>query len=284
MREISFKDIKPFVRYARYHDNDMYFTVDTVKAYDARLLYCCKGSGKIYVDGSEIEIDEGTLLIWKPGVEYRYITENGNNMRFIALNFDFLYDNSNQITPVPPQRVEEFDEDKVMQNIFFSDCAVFNKPVVVHNVASFYQKLSEIEREFRTKSLFYEIRISGILMQILGETAAHDLYKSRHEHKLVKSVSEYMRENVEKELTNKSLGKIFGYHPNYINQLFVRCTGMSLHKYLGEVRMSKAMELLQNTNMSVNEICNECGFADLPHFSKAFKKETGYPPSKFRLL
>lgn len=284
MREISFSEIKPFVRYARYLDKDMYLNVNSVKAYDARLLYCCKGTGKIYVDGSELEIEEGTLLIWNSGVEYRYLPEYVNDMRFIALNFDFLYDNSTQVTPVVPKRVEEFDESKIMQNIRFSDCPVFNKPVIVHNVTSFYQRLAQIEREFHTKSLFYETRISGILTQILGEMAAHDLYKSRQEHKLVKAVSEYMRENVEKEMTNKSLGEIFGYHPNYINQLFVRCTGKSLHKYLGEVRVSKAMELLQNTNMSVNEICNECGFADLPHFSKAFKKLTGYPPSKFRLL
>jgi DNA ligase (NAD+) len=55
MREISFSEIKPFVRYARYLDKDMYLNVNSVKAYDARLLYCCKGTGKIYVDGSELE-------------------------------------------------------------------------------------------------------------------------------------------------------------------------------------------------------------------------------------
>lgn len=284
MREISFKDIKPFVRYARYLDRDMYLHLHQVRCCDARLLYCCEGEGRVYVDGVEYEIKEGTLLIWKAGVNYRYIVNDINKLRFIALNFDFLYDNSNQTTPIPPKKLEDFDEESILQDIYFTDCPVFNKPVVLHNANVFYQRLCEIEREFVTKSVFYEMRISGILTQILGETAIFKLYSSTKEHKTVKAVSEYIRQNLEKELSNKALGKIFGYHPNYINQLFVRSTGMSLHKYLAQTRISKAMELLQNTNMSVNEICTKCGFSDLPHFSKAFKKSTGYPPSEFRLL
>ena len=284
MREVSYKEIKPFVRYARYLDKDMYLHLHEMKGCDARLLYCCEGAGMVYVDGVEYEIKEGTLLVFKSGVRYKYVLENVKNLRFIALNFDFLYDNSTQTTPIPPKKLEDFDEESILQDIYFTDCPVFNKPVVLHNANMFHQRLAEIEREFVTKSLFYELRISGMLSQILGETAVFNLYASAKEHKTVKAVSEYIRQNLEKELSNKYIGKIFGYHPNYINQLFVRSTGMSLHKYLAQTRISKAMELLQNTNMSVNEICTKCGFSDLPHFSKAFKKSTGYPPSGFRLL
>jgi AraC-like DNA-binding protein len=78
------------------------------------------------------------------------------------------------------------------------------------------------------------------------------------------------------------VGKMTGYHENHINRLMVRHTGSSLHSYLQSYRIERAIDLLEGTALPINEICSLVGFQDFTHFSKTFKKKTGYTPSGFR--
>ena len=85
-----------------------------------------------------------------------------------------------------------------------------------------------------------------------------------------------------KSLTNFDIGKYFGYHPNYVNQLIKNATGVSLHRYLLNVKMMNAVSLLENTTMPIGEIAQRCGFCDLAYFSQYFKRHFGIAPSKYR--
>lgn len=65
---------------------------------------------------------------------------------------------------------------------------------------------------------------------------------------------------------------------------FMRCFrqlfGISPHQYLIRSRMQKAAELL-SARLPVSEVAVRCGFADVPSFSKAFRKQHGFSPSRF---
>jgi transcriptional regulator GlxA family with amidase domain len=58
---------------------------------------------------------------------------------------------------------------------------------------------------------------------------------------------------------------------------------MPPHRYLLELRIKHAKELLATTGLNLQEIAAYCGFADIHHFSKAFKKAIGLPPGEFRI-
>ena len=96
------------------------------------------------------------------------------------------------------------------------------------------------------------------------------------------AILKMIRENYDKQLTNKLIGEKTGYHPNHVNRIVVNSTGVSLHRYLQNFRIEKAMDLLQLTDMSVMQIGEKVGFRDFTHFSKYFKKKTGYTPTAFR--
>ena len=55
-------------------------------------------------------------------------------------------------------------------------------------------------------------------------------------------------------------------------------------KYLTHVRMERAKELLQQTNLPVSEICVQVGYSDLKHFTQNFKKDTKLNPGQYRKL
>jgi AraC-like DNA-binding protein len=64
--------------------------------------------------------------------------------------------------------------------------------------------------------------------------------------------------------------------------LFRQQFGCPPHQYLLHLRIYHAQHLLATGEHTLRQIAEYCGFADVPHFSKAFKKVTGRPPSLSR--
>ena len=71
-------------------------------------------------------------------------------------------------------------------------------------------------------------------------------------------------------------------NPVYINRVFKKNSGVSLHNFLVNYRVNMAMEILRSSSIPVKEITSMVGFSDIPHFIKTFKKITGISPSKYR--
>ncbi|QJD88411.1 AraC family transcriptional regulator [Cohnella herbarum] len=64
--------------------------------------------------------------------------------------------------------------------------------------------------------------------------------------------------------------------------LFKQRYSVSPHRYLLQMRIDHSKELLENTALSQEEIASYCGFSDVHHFSKAFRKCCGTPPGDWR--
>jgi AraC family chitin signaling transcriptional activator len=54
--------------------------------------------------------------------------------------------------------------------------------------------------------------------------------------------------------------------------------------FILQMRMEKAVNLLQRSRMNISEICYECGFNDPKHFSKVFKRHVGESPKRYQLV
>lgn len=283
MTEITFKDVRPFVRYARKLDSDMKRFPFSLCAYDCRLFYCKGGKGSITADGISYEVSAGTLIYIAAGLPYCYNPNPDDPMRILAFNFDLVWDNADISVPFPPDRAEDFRREKIVSEVLVQDIPAFSGVIVLEKRQYLYDKLSEINEEFTSSKVWFEQRCSGLMLSVLAEIvsgAENDL--GGKGLSVVDSVIKFVTENYSQEITNGSLGELFGYHPNYLNQLFIQHTGKSLHRYLQDLRIMKAIHMLQDTDMQVSEVANLVGFKDLPHFSRYFKQKTGYSPSDFK--
>lgn len=63
---------------------------------------------------------------------------------------------------------------------------------------------------------------------------------------------------------------------------FKKVAGMTLVNYVNHVRLSNAVRLLKETDMSIAEIASQTGFADQSYFDKRFKASFGQSPKEFR--
>jgi AraC-like DNA-binding protein len=83
-------------------------------------------------------------------------------------------------------------------------------------------------------------------------------------------------------LTIEQLSREVALSPYYLIRLFRRVYKQTPHQYLMQQRITKAKELLCNTDLSITEICSVVGFESLGSFSSLFRKIAGLSPSAYR--
>ena len=91
---------------------------------------------------------------------------------------------------------------------------------------------------------------------------------------ILNDTGKYIDENSEVISDGKDVSEIFSYHSYYINRMFKKYLGITLHKYILKAKISRSVDYLTTTNMAINEIAYKCGFFDTSHYSRNFKKIT----------
>ncbi|WP_123039612.1 response regulator transcription factor [Cohnella candidum] len=99
---------------------------------------------------------------------------------------------------------------------------------------------------------------------------------------VVDKVKAYITKHLEQELNRENIAASFFLHPDYINRLFKKETGMSMTEFLLHERLRMATELLEKTEQPVTVIAANIGYTNLSHFAKIFRKHTGLNPNEYR--
>ena len=73
-----------------------------------------------------------------------------------------------------------------------------------------------------------------------------------------------------------------GLNRSYLSTLFKKNIGITIQEYLTIFRLSRANELLDITNESIENVANSCGYKDPLIFTKAYKKKYGVTPTQHR--
>ncbi len=70
--------------------------------------------------------------------------------------------------------------------------------------------------------------------------------------------------------------------PGYFRRIFREITGMPPHRYLNQMRINRAVDMIQHHGASIYDAAGSVGIHDLNYFSRLCRQLTGYPPSHFR--
>lgn len=100
--------------------------------------------------------------------------------------------------------------------------------------------------------------------------------------KLDESLLSYIRDHCGDRLTLSALSKQCGYCNEYFSRLFKRYTGVTFSAYLTRCRLERSMDMLTDSDKSVDEIIESCGFTDRTRFFQLFTDHTGTTPMKYR--
>lgn len=97
----------------------------------------------------------------------------------------------------------------------------------------------------------------------------------------VRKAVAYIMENYQKNITLEDVAEEIGVSAMYAGQIFKKEMGISFKRYLLEVRVEKAKELLRSGNYRIYEVSQMTGYQTTQYFCNVFKKVTGISPSEF---
>ena len=94
----------------------------------------------------------------------------------------------------------------------------------------------------------------------------------------------YIHQHFSENLTLEQVSAFAGFNPAYFSSAFKKETGQSFLKYLTEIRIQKAKELLADPSRTVSQIATEVGYSDEKYFFRIFKKNVDLTTREYRKL
>ena len=104
---------------------------------------------------------------------------------------------------------------------------------------------------------------------------------SRLPRHLLQRVMERMHDPVA-DLDLQTLAAETGYSRSHFLRMFEAATGLTPHRYLLQLRLERAQELIRKGSTSLIDIAALCGFSSHAHMSRVFRQVLGVTPSQYR--
>ncbi|QNK57815.1 response regulator [Paenibacillus sp. PAMC21692] len=92
----------------------------------------------------------------------------------------------------------------------------------------------------------------------------------------------YIRDHLGDDLSLMRLSEVAEWNPSYLSRAFKKATGTNVLAYIHETKLKEAMRLLLQPDMKIHEISATLGFISPPHFTRFFKKASGFTPQDYR--
>lgn len=118
--------------------------------------------------------------------------------------------------------------------------------------------------------------------RLVARTEAEGVEQENHTSRAVDAVIQYIGQHYGESLSLSELAQVFYFSPSYLCHIFKRETGVNLIKFINDLRMKKAQELLCTTQMRINTIAQQVGYKSASYFCQCFRDCFGVTPEQFR--
>lgn len=282
MRVLKLADISPFIRYAF---EFIYPPTDSVEyiARDCRLFYIVDGECEIHFNKKIFSLPSGSIALFKAGTPYNLKTKNP--VRIISINFD--YSSNYQYIKEPLSRISSKPKYNTNTEILIdeiTDCDALNRPILSNALPETNEIIKKIVIEHNSNNyLSNEIATTllkeCILLLVRNASINRD---STHTTQKFNKIMRYIQENYSEDVSNKTLAKLVGYHPYYLNRIWKKTYGKTLHEYVLDYKLSIAEQLLITGGESIEEIAKIAGFSSYVSFNENFKIKNSLTPTQYR--
>ncbi len=113
----------------------------------------------------------------------------------------------------------------------------------------------------------------------------HAMYRdaeNSRESRVLTETCKYVQKNFHRSISIEELAENVSFSPSYFYKLFKRTANTTPAEYIISVRLSNAKHLLLESDLTVAEIAEMCGFCDASYFSYYFKRSVGMTPVEYR--
>lgn len=136
------------------------------------------------------------------------------------------------------------------------------------------------------QSIWFQSKAAELAALLFFQPPGGELFCTRAQRAARERVDQaraILRERLSEPPSLEELGRLVGCSPFYLSRLFSQESGMTVQKYLRQVRMERAAELLRTGKCNVTEAALEVGYSSPSHFSTAFHETFGCCPGLYPL-
>jgi AraC-like DNA-binding protein len=231
------------------------------------LIYCTHGKGWYDIGGKHHDIHENQYILLPAGVPYSFGADNNNPWTIYWVHYegtdaDFFHPKSQG-----PIDIEPSDTSRIQ-----------------HRLDLFEELFSAATLAYQPQYMAY----ASICLQMflasftLLEQYRHFSKAPHREDSLAMKVIYYMQENIQQSLSLQQLASHFNYSSSQFSMLFKQETGSSPIEHFIRLKIQRACQYIELTDLKFNEIALRLGFDDPAYFSRIFNKVMGISPSVYR--
>ena len=229
------------------------------------LHYVLDGQGYYYVNDTKYTVSKNQGFLIEPNVVTFYQADKDNPWTYLWIGIDGdkakLYLNSAGLNENHLIFTYEKDDSlkeyvlEMLKHHTMSDSDAFKIEGLLY---LFFSKLCEDRKEISSMS------------------------KEENTNNYINKAIEFIQNNYHNSIKVTDIANYICLNRSYLTSIFQNNLNMSPQKFLMKFRITKAAELLYNTNLPITNIAYSCGYSDPLAFSKAFKKIKGVSPKEYR--
>lgn len=230
------------------------------------LIYCLKGKGWCEINGNHHEIRPGELLAIPPGTPHIY---GADTKRPWTIFWAHVKGQKNLLL------LTEMGITKLKPLLWVGE-----DPEVL---ALFEELLDVMEHGYAAARLLYACQILthliGLMIWVSHRSSKGTLNTTQ---RIAQSIA-YMKQHLDQSTSVASFAALANLSESHYRSLFKNQTGYAPMDYFIRLRIHKACQVLDTTNMSVKEVAGLTGFQDALYFSRIFRIVVGLSPANYRL-
>jgi len=231
------------------------------------LYYMVNGRTTYFIEDEIYSVEKGNFVFIPKGLIHKTDNENCKSNERLLISFE---------EALFSEKGSELKEKLMQQRII---------TIPENHQPELEELLLKIEAEFYKnesgKEFLLELYIQTLLILICRYQCESKM-KISESDKLIYTVSEYIKQNFDQELTLGELSRIFSISEGYLSRKFRQVTGIGVNQYITFVRISNGERLLKEGKLSVTEVASCCGYNDSNYFAAVFKKVKGVTPLHYR--
>jgi AraC family transcriptional regulator of arabinose operon len=229
------------------------------------LIYNIKGTGLITLHNKEFTIPPDHYFIIPKNTPHTYSANSKDSWTIYWIHFS-----GSKAHLFIPKTIESIKIERGTSSRINERIKLFN------------DIFKNVERGFSNETLEY---INLCLNYLLSSFTHVNQFRTLNNFSKKDFVSEginYMLENINQKLQVKDFATMFNLSSSHFSRVFTNQTGHSPINYFIQLKVQAACKLLDNTDMSINDISHKMGFDNPFYFSRIFKKLMNMAPRDYR--
>lgn len=230
------------------------------------VIYVVKGMIGLRVNGSYLNLNEGDVYILEPNRAHCFYANSRDNLLLVAqIDSSFAEEHFN-LSP------------KVSIDSTLKDQR--NKVRLIESIRHLYGQKDAGEVTFEESYHAVKEVVDSIKLFVMNQKRS--IISTDSIESIVIDITEKYADAKNEKITLEGLADEYNVSGAYLSRMFKKITGVNVSEYFRVNRINYAVDCLINTDLTMTEISNHCGFLDIKALGRDFQKVFGLSPTQFR--